>query len=293
MVITPRRLTLIISQQQSFLSDRRHVTLPLTLVLLLLLTSVATALQAQGLTATPPEVVPSPIADRFTALDDYSLQAPQRRRRNATVIHAYPVVGITFSQIEGDELKGFEKIGFTAGVGAQVNLDRDRLFAASIEATFSQRGAQHRGADPYYLRGLTLNYVDIPLMIHFTDPIGGLTIGAGLGYSRLVQQPHGEMGYKDTYFIPDTSDMSFLRNDLSIIGDIRFTLWRGLKLNFRYQYSLIPVKKSWGFTEYTSASHAETWTNDCYNSSISVRLLYVFGDESKSRNHAHGNKRRR
>lgn len=207
--------------------------------------------------------------------------AQHRHRHNDQVIHAYPVLGVTVSQMEGDELKGFDKVGFTAGVGALMDVGDGDMWKMSVEADFSQRGAKNVTADPYSLLGFTLNYVDIPLMFHYQDPYGGLVAGLGLGYSRLVQQPHGEIRYQPTYFIPDTSNMSFLKNDLAIVADIRFTLWKGLKLNLRYQYSLIPVKKSMTFTEYTTSEKFETWSNDCFNSSISVRLLYVFGDDGR------------
>lgn len=213
-----------------------------------------------------------------------SASAQHRGRRNSAVFHAYPVAGLTISQIEGDELKGFKLPGFTAGVGAILPLDRDEMWHLSIEATYSQRGAKNTiNPDPYLLEALRLNYVDIPIMLHFTDPYGGITIGAGIGYSRLVQQPHGSLFFSDTYFIPDTSDMSFLRNDIPIMVDIRFPLWQGLKFSFRWQYSLFPIKKDWHFTRITNGTNTETWTNDCYNSSLSFRLLYEFGDSKSSR----------
>lgn len=202
----------------------------------------------------------------------------QHRRNSDQVIFAYPVIGATFSQIEGDELKGFDKIGITTGVGAMMNLSRNEMFKLSIEATFSQRGAFNNTNNPYSLYDFTLNYVDIPLMFHFQDPYGGMVFGLGLSYSRLVQQPHGSLFYSSA-FVPDTSDMSFLKNDLAIAADLRFTVWRGLKINIRYQYSLFPVKRNWSFTETTSSSDVNVYTHDCYNSSVSLRLLYVFGDD--------------
>ena len=217
-----------------------------------------------------------------------SASAQHRGRRNGSFIHAYPVAGLTLSQIEGDELKGFKCPGFTAGVGAIFPLDRNEMWHFSVEATYSQRGARNVvNPDPYKLNGLTLNYVDIPIAIHFTDPYGGITVGAGVGYSRLVQQPHGEIQFKDTYFIPDTSDMTFLRNDIPFIFDVRFPLHENLQFCFRWQYSLIPIKKEWTFTGIFNGTNVETWSNDCYNSSLSFRLLYEFGGSSKSR---HGKK---
>ncbi|MBQ7061979.1 MAG: hypothetical protein IJM88_01640 [Bacteroidales bacterium] len=221
----------------------------------------------------------------------YLLIAPdaqsQRRRGSRysrQIIRAYPTLGATASQIRGDELRGFRKWGFTGGVGAEVGLTSNGRWAFTVEADFSQRGAYNNSGDPYSIFGLTLNYVDIPLTVHFTDPYGGITIGAGLVYSRLVQQPHGEMRYSPAYFVPDTSNMTFLRNDLAFALDMRFPIWRSLYFCLRWQHSLIPVKKDWQFTEYRNATETGkvTWSNDLYNSSISVRLLYKFGDDNRS-----------
>lgn len=208
-----------------------------------------------------------------------SVQAYAQRRHNDQIIHAYPAIGFSASQIEGDELKGFKKMGVTAGVGAMVDLGRDDMWKMSVEAKFSQRGASNNTGDPYSIYDFTLNYVDIPAMLHFKDPYGGMVIGLGLSYGRLVRQPHGLLKYDPNSFAPDTSDFTFLHNDLAFVGDIRFDVWKGLKLNIRYQYSILPVKRNWAFTKHITSLETETWTNDCYNSSVEVRLLYVFGDE--------------
>ncbi len=121
-----------------------------------------------------------------------------------------------------------------------------------------------------------------------------MTFGLGLVYGRLVQQPHGLLIYQPGYFEPDTSDMSFLKNDLSAALDVRFAVWRGLTLNFRYQMSLLPVKRDWHFTGLQNEGDREisTWQNNLYNSSLSLRVLYVFGDDN-SKSLRNKNKKRR
>lgn len=210
----------------------------------------------------------------------------QRSHKRGQVIRAYPQFGFTASQIRGDELRGFKKFGITAGVGAEVDISE--RFKFSLEADFSQRGIQNKIFDPYGIINFTMNYVDIPLTLHFTDPYGGITLGAGLVYGRLVQQPHGLLIYNANYFMPDTSDMSFLKNDLCAAIDLRFAVWQGLTINLRWQHSIIPVKRDWMFTEHFSSAPNDfkTWSNNCYNSSVSVRILYILGsDQYKSKYH--------
>lgn len=224
-----------------------------------------------------------------------ALPAQGQRRNSRQVIRAYPIAGATVSQIRGDELRGFKKWGFSAGVGAIVDLTDNYLWHLSIESSFSQRGAYNNTSSPYALFHFTMNYVDIPLTIHFTDPYGGITFGAGLSYCRLVQQPHGLLVYKPEIFLPDTSDMSFLKNDLAAAFDIRIPVWRGLTLNFRYQHSLLPVKRNWNFWGYEKESDREpkNWSNNCYNSSISLRVLYVFGEDNNKYKNKNQNKKKK
>lgn len=198
-------------------------------------------------------------------------------------IHAFVSAGVTANQIEGDELRNFKHYGFSGGVGALASISENGRWGLSVEALFNQRGSHSTGDTRNYLYrlDLTASYVDIPVMIHWQDIRGGMLFGAGLSYGRLVEQPHGRIGYDSLFFMPDTSDMSFVPSDFAVVLDARFTIWRGLQMGIRWQHSLLPVKRDWVFYQYTGVdangnarytSHA----NNCYNHSITVRLLYQF-----------------
>ena len=204
-------------------------------------------------------------------------------------IHAFVSSGITVNQIEGDELKGFKHIGYTGGVGALVSISGDNRWGLSMEALFSQHGARSKANTRYYLYMLdiTSNYIEIPLLVHWQDKHGGMLFGAGVSYGRLVRQPggSGKIGFKDDFFVPDTTDKAFLNNDLMAVLDARFTVWRGLQIDIRWQHSLIPIKRDWNFYRFdgyeanSSGEQVERWTtitNNCYNHSISLRLIWQF-----------------
>lgn len=197
-------------------------------------------------------------------------------------IQAYITAGTAVSQVEGDELKGFNHWGLHGGIGSYAHLDDHDTWGLSIEADYTCRGIYNRKFNEltFYNISTNLHYVDIPLTVFFHDPYGGLRIGLGLVYSRLVAQPEGTMGLRPTYFIPDTSDMSFLKNDIAPAIEFRFPLWKGLQFSARYQYSLFPIKKDWHFT-----FDGKTWANDCYNSSLTFRLLWQFGDQDSHSSH--------
>ncbi|MBR4738875.1 MAG: outer membrane beta-barrel protein [Bacteroidales bacterium] len=206
----------------------------------------------------------------------YSLCQAQR-------IHAFATSGVTLSQVEGDELKGFRQLGYVGGVGALTAISDNYRWGASVEVLFSQRGVYNDSWDPQNLYNieLTLNYVDIPLLLHYQDPYGGMLFGAGLCYGRLVQQHFDTIKFNPAYFIPDTTDRRFLPHDLCAVADMRFTVWRGLQLNLRWQYSLLPVKRDWDFYFYNGDdgegnARYRHKSNNCYNHSLSIRLIWQF-----------------
>lgn len=189
----------------------------------------------------------------------------------AQQIKAYVSGGLTFSQIEGDELRGFARHASTAGVGATTGLgERLRL---AVEADFAMRGCYNDTGDPYSIK-LPLNYVDVPLMIYYHDPYSDVDFGLGAIYGRLVQQPHNRIAFNSDYFAPDTSDMDFHKNDLALAAELRFRVAGRLYMSMRWQRSLISVKE-WSFKD-----KDHEWTNRCYNSSVALRLQWQFGEQT-------------
>lgn len=205
-------------------------------------------------------------------------------------IHGYGFAGAITSQVEGDELKGFDHWGLTGGVGAIAALDDNDTWTLAVETGYSCRGIynQKHNNENYYNIRLNLHYVDIPLTVFFHDHYGGLRIGLGLVYSRLVRQPHDTIVYNPNYFIPDTTDMSFLKNDLAPAIEFRFNIWKGLQFSARYQYSMIPIKRDW---HYELAG--KTFSNNFYGSSVAIRLLWQFGEDNRYGNSKPYKKRRR
>ena len=94
------------------------------------------------------------------------------------------VGGFNLSQIDGDKLAGFNKIGVTAGgkVGAILS-DRWQL---SLEMLCSEQGASRtRSDDPSSaFDKIRLNFVEVPVMINFKE--WKFHVNAGVSYARLI-----------------------------------------------------------------------------------------------------------
>lgn len=110
-----------------------------------------------------------------------------------TLLHAQIIKGEVFagaiaSQVDGDECYGFKKFGVHAGAGALVPITS--FMDVGLEVLFSQKGAHKRDSITYnstypHAYNLTLNYVEVPLMVYFTDK-DAISVGVGVSYGRMV-----------------------------------------------------------------------------------------------------------
>lgn len=209
---------------------------------------------------------------------------------NAQFFKGFVSLGFNVSQIDGDEVYGFKKLGYLTGIGAMLPLNKNNLnggLQVSMEINISQRGAKESTANDPFVYKANLDYVDIPFMLHYVDTKGGITLGAGIMYSRLFHS-------KETWTLPDTliwgmdrpttTKAKFLKNDLSIVGDFRFTIWKNFKLDVRYQYSLLPIRKDFEYNnsyQPTDANNYRTWKRDYKNNWLSVKLIYMINEEQE------------
>ena len=109
------------------------------------------------------------------------------------LLHAQIIKGEVFAggnlcQVDGDECYGFKKIGVNAGAGALIPFTS--WMDLGLEVMFSQKGAYKRDSLVYnstypHAYNLKLNYVEVPLMLYFTDK-DIASIGIGVSYGRLV-----------------------------------------------------------------------------------------------------------
>ena len=199
---------------------------------------------------------------------------------SAQIIKGEAIVGMNLSQVDGDEVYGFKKIGANIGAGVLIPFDRKGRWDVSLEVLFAQKGSNQ---GPQYddvdslgnkLTGeykLNLNYAEVPVLVMYTDK-DFISAGAGFSWGRLVGVKEWEHGQQ----VESTTSNSgtYARNDFSILADVRIRVWQGLKFNLRYEYSLLKIR-----TRQFEDLAGETWTRDQFNNVISFRLIYVFNEK--------------
>lgn len=198
---------------------------------------------------------------------------------NAQIFKGEAIMGMNLSQVDGDEVYGFHRVGANVGAGVLIPFGKKGRWDASFEALFTQDGAYQ---SPQYSDSLSyeyelhLNYAQIPVMVMFTDK-EFISFGAGFSWGRLVGVKEWEHGK-----LVDSTTMNsgtYNKNDYCVLADFRIRVYKSLKFNLRYQYSLTKIR-----TREFSDLSGNTWTRDQFNNVISFRLIYVFG-ETKSRAH--------
>jgi hypothetical protein len=190
--------------------------------------------------------------------------------------------GFNATHVEGDDVYGFRKLGLNAGVAAVVPFGEKWTF--TLETSYSRKGSHHkeggRGMDYRYPHDynqykLQLNYVEVPVLVHFVDRTG-VKGGLGFSYGRLV----GVKEYEDNIRIATTTlnEGPYALNDYSMLFDVEIPLYKQLKLNARYGFSLFKIRER----EYFQGPN-EGETRKQYNRAFTLRLSWYFNEEISRR----------
>jgi hypothetical protein len=186
--------------------------------------------------------------------------------------------GFNLTQVDGDEVYGYSKFGIHAGAAAILPLGNH--FSVSLETLFNQKGAlqgdQYERTDSLgnLLTGaykLRLNYLEVPVLIHYTDK-DFFTVGTGFSWGRLTSVKEWEHGQRI-----ETTTMQkgpYTKSDINVLADLRFPIYKKLKFNFRYAYSIAKIR-----TREFSDFYNNTWTRKQYNNLLTFRFIYVINEK--------------
>lgn len=191
---------------------------------------------------------------------------------NPRTFYGGVVFGGNFTQVDGDNYAGYRKVGLNAGGIVYVQMAEH--IAPSLEILYSQKGAHGHKAQPSNSRAfdilkydIKLNYAEIPVMLNYFDKRKS-HFGAGFSYSQLISSK--ETATTNNVKFNDTMKFDrypFKKMDLNFVIGGQLHLVKGLFLNVRFQYSLVPVRKKI-FPEFGRAEQ--------YNNAWVMRLMYLF-----------------
>ncbi len=178
----------------------------------------------------------------------------------------YAQAGLVASQIDGDHMAGYDKMGGTTGVG--VHRTFNEKWGALMEIGYIQKGKgsyTSKGAN-YEIR---LNYIQLPLVA--TYQIAELfQIESGCSFGFLLSYQFfedGENNNKHRPYTPKNLDINWLLGASYKITEE----WR---LNLRFAYSIVPMGNL--LDEDTYRTNFWRKNGGQYNHSLCLSVQYWF-----------------
>jgi len=171
--------------------------------------------------------------------------------------------GIAMTQISGDNLSGFNKVGLY--LGAYVNRYFSDKSSLQMELDFIQKGSRknpNAKKNDYSTYLLRLNYIEIPVSYKYDFSKNG-TLEGGLSLGVLVNS------YEEANETTTISGGEFNRTDYSWHIGGYYTLMENLRINVRYSNSFIPVR------DHSSGAN-DRLNGGQYNSVLSAVFFYGF-----------------
>ena len=170
------------------------------------------------------------------------------------------IVGASTSQVAGDRLGGFNKIGWTAG--AYTNLKIRENLKTQIEMIYIEKGSRNPNLYKNNIQEITLSYVEVPISINLQQK-ENLGIELGISPAFIIASKMND-SFDETQIIP-----SFKKYDFGIFAGINYHLSKNIILNSRMSNSIIPIRPHLSGATYG-------WNKGQYNTVLSFALHYNF-----------------
>ncbi len=166
------------------------------------------------------------------------------------------IAGFNLSQIDGDDLAGFNKIGVNSGIYSSMILsDRWQL---SLELLFSQLGSNQNTNDGFNAAfdKINLNVVEVPVLLNFLE--WKFHVQGGISYNRLISKKIIQISGDD---VSETTPIE--ENMFALALGVTYFSSEKIGFNFRWSKSLNNINGIPG---------GNRWLNRY----ISIRLYYLF-----------------
>ena len=172
------------------------------------------------------------------------------------------LVSANFSQVDGDQLGGYTKLG--ANIGIQINREVKEDWDLAFELRYSMKGAKkvQDPENPSPTLKLSYDYLELPLLIKYQGfdkitPYSGLSVGVNVINER-----------DDNGFVGEETNLGFMEYGFHLGGTYHLTEKLGLDL--RHTYSLLSIRNSPSLTNGPRLFGRNGW----YNRLFTVGMTY-------------------
>jgi len=165
-----------------------------------------------------------------------------------------PIAGFNMSQIDGDDLFGYRKIGLAAG--ARVSAILAPRWRMALEFQFVQQGSRRGNNEVAGLDRIQLNMIEVPLLVQFIE--WKFQINAGASYSRVINYTVTDIAGEDA-----TEQFQYASDLFFITGGVTFMFTERFGADFRMSRALTNL-------------NANDDDGRLVSRNITVRALYEF-----------------
>jgi hypothetical protein len=168
------------------------------------------------------------------------------------------IAGASTSQVAGDMLGGFNKIGLLAGAYTNLNVKENIIF--QFEITYIEKGSRNPNIHKKNIAEITLSYVEVPISINLQQK-ESLGVEVGVLPAFLI---NSEM---NDYFSEIEINPAFEKYDFGIFAGINYYLTNNIILNTRISNSIIPIRPH-------ISGATNDWNKGQYNTVLSFAIHY-------------------
>ena len=179
------------------------------------------------------------------------------------------ILGISGSQVGGDNLAGFNKAGILAGVFADKKISNRTAF--KMEMMYIQKGSNNPDMNNYDhhnegLEDISLSYIEMPFIIQYHQN-NNLIIEGGIYGSYLI-----DGYYNDLIGRMPSLQKLFIKYDTGLLIGMSYHYSEHISLNTRMSNSIFPI----GAENYNGTNSYNYLNKGKYNSVLSFAINYIF-----------------
>ncbi|CAI8226924.1 MAG: Uncharacterised protein [Cryomorphaceae bacterium] len=178
------------------------------------------------------------------------------------------ILGLSTSQVGGDNLAGFNKAGLLAGAFA--NTPISELLSFQMEITYLQKGSNNPNINnsehPNYLKeDISSSYIEVPLLLQYHQS-NKMKIEGGVQLAYLINGYYNDLNGE----IPIYSVDPFIEYDFGLLLGIDYKYSENISLNTRLSSSILPI----GAEDYDGLNYYNSSRKGKYNSVLSFAIHY-------------------
>ena len=179
------------------------------------------------------------------------------------------ILGLSTSQVGGDNLAGFYKAGLLIGGFANKSISEKLSF--QMEMTYIQKGSNNPNMNDYehanhLKQDISSSYIEVPLLLQYHQN-NKLNIEGGLQAAYLINAY-----YNDLYGEMSNDISPFISYDIGLLLGLDYKYSEHISLNTRISNSILPI----GAEDYENQTSYNSSKKGKYNTVLSFALHYNF-----------------